>query len=157
AAIRVESGEPPRRRARTPSLTRSEQRLLSVVLIARPPVVAGAAPGSLPASLGETSGLATLREVAVLHGGHVEVLSDGSIAVPLGGPHVAADQAALSARCALALRDQAPGCPIALAMGRGTSGAMWVPEGEAVARAAGLLARRGAAPDAPGRGSAGAG
>jgi tetratricopeptide (TPR) repeat protein len=150
ATIRTEPGEPPRRRARTPSLTRSEQRLLSVVLIAQP---ARPAPG-------ETAALTTLREVAALHGGHVEVLTDGSIAIALSGTHVATDQAVQSARCAIALRDQAPDRAIALAMGRGTSGALWVPEGEAVGRAAGLLAGRPApdaadGPDVLGRGGAG--
>src|SRR6185436_545176 len=123
AALRVEPGEAPRRPARTPSLTRSEQRLLSVALVGRP-MNPGAAPGSLPAPYAEASAL------AALHGGHVEVLTDGSIAVALSGTHVATDQAVLSARCALALRSVAPDRPIALAMGRGTSGATWVPEGE---------------------------
>ena len=158
AAIRVEPGEPPRRPTRAPSLTRSEQRLLSVVLIA-PPARPAASGAGAPASRA-ASALATLREVAALHGGHVELLTDGSVAVALSGTHVATDQAVLSARCALALRDHAPDRAIGLAMGRGTSGAMWVPEGEALGRAAGLLAGREPpdapdAPDALGRASAG--
>jgi eukaryotic-like serine/threonine-protein kinase len=155
AALRVEPGELPRRPARAPSLTRSEQRLLSVALVALPS--ADAAPGSPAPLYAEATALASLREVAALHGGHVEVLTNGSIAVALSGTHVATDQAVLSARCALALRSVVPDRRIALAMGRGTSGATWVPEGEAVARAAGLFAGGGAAPDAPVRGTAGAG
>jgi eukaryotic-like serine/threonine-protein kinase len=155
AAIQVEPGEPVRRRVRSPSLTRSEQRLLSVALVAPGSMPGDLAPGEWPGPPGEASGLASLREVAALHGGHVEVLTDGAIAVALSGTHVATDQAVLSARCALALRSVAPDRPIALAMGRGTSGATWVPEGEAVGRASGLLTARGAAPDPADRGSAG--
>ena len=156
AGLHVEPGEPPRRVVRAPSLTRSEQRLLSVALVARP-VSADAAPGSSPAPYAEATAVASLREVAALHGGHVEVLTDGSIAVALSGTHVASDQAVLSARCALALRSVAPDRRIALAMGHGTSGATWVPEGEAVGRAAGLLAGHGAGPDPRVRGAAGTG
>jgi hypothetical protein len=156
AGLRVEPGESPRRPVRAPSLTRSEQRLLSVALVARP-VDADPAASAPPPPYAEATAVASLREVAALHGGHVEVLTDGSIAVALSGTHVATDQAVLSARCALALRSVVPDRRIALAMGRGTSGATWVPEGEAVGRAAGLLAGGGAAPEPRDRGTAGAG
>ncbi len=158
AALRVEQEE---RRSRPwcapmPSLTRSEQHLLSIVLVACALVpdgdpAAGCPDPSVPAA-GELEVLGRLGQVAVLHGGHLEVLGDGSVVVTLSGTHVATDQAVLSARCAVALRAEAAGRPMALAMGRG-DGAARVPAKDAVDRAANMLARRLGAPSKQGRGN----
>jgi eukaryotic-like serine/threonine-protein kinase len=142
-ALRVEQEDRPAPRmpaAPVPSLTRNEQRLLSVVLIA--PVPAEAEP---------TTALDRLRRTAELHGGHLEILADGSVAVALSGTHIATDQAVLAARCALSLRAEASGHPMALAMGRG-EGTARVPVGEAFDRATSTLARRlGSTPSGQGR------
>jgi tetratricopeptide (TPR) repeat protein len=119
-----------------PSLTRGEQRLLSVVLIARAP-----APEGVPAAAEAAQALDGLRHAAARHGGHLEVMADGAVMVALTGTHVATDQAALSARCALSLRAEASDRPMALAMGR-SDGAAQVAAGAAVERAASELARR---------------
>jgi len=157
AALRVErEGQlPPPWRAPMPSLTRSEQRLLSIVLIARAPVHedtggTAAADPRVTAEADDLEALARLGRAAVLHGGHLEVRTDGSVVVTISGTHVATDQAVLSARCALALRAEASGRPMALAMGRG-EGTARVPAREAVDRAASMLARRVGAPSRPGR------
>jgi len=162
AALPVaQEDQPPRPwRAPVPSLTRSEQRLLSIVLVARAPVpgegrAADAPDQPAPAEVEALEALARLGRAAVLHGGHLEVRADGSVVVTISGTHVATDQAVLSARCALALRAEASGRPMALAMGRG-EGAARVPAKEAVDRAASMLARRlGAPPDDKGRSNGG--
>src|SRR6185369_1605425 len=116
----------------------------------------GPAAPPAPAVLAEAEGLevlARLGRAAVLHGGHLEVLADGAVVVTISGTHVATDQAVLSARCALSLRAEASGRPMALAMGRG-DGATRGPAKETVDRAASMLARRlGAPPDGKGRGN----
>jgi len=156
AALQVEQEDSPRRPWRTamPSLTRSEQRLLSIVLVACAPVPEGEpVPDMRPAEAEALAALARLGRAAVLHGGHLEVQADGSVVVTISGTHVATDQAVLSARCALALRVEASGRPMALAMGRG-EGATRVPAQEAIDRAANMLARRpGAPPHGKGRGN----
>jgi tRNA A-37 threonylcarbamoyl transferase component Bud32/tetratricopeptide (TPR) repeat protein len=139
AALHAEPVEPLPRvsRVAVPSLTRSEQRLLAIVMIAAPAIGGPAVgdDGGDPATM-----LAGVRRVAALHGGHVEVLSEGSVVVALRGTQIATDQAALAARCALALRAEAPDHAVALAMG--LSGMfVGVPGGEVVDRAASLLAR----------------
>jgi eukaryotic-like serine/threonine-protein kinase len=125
-------------RAPMPSLTRHEQRLRSIVMIAGAPTHAGC-PGEAAAAL------ARLGRTAALHGGHLEVLADGAVVVTISGTHVATDQAALSARCALSLRVEASGRPVALAMGRSDEAAR-VPVGGAIDWAASTLARRFAPP-----------
>jgi eukaryotic-like serine/threonine-protein kinase len=150
-----------------PALTASERRLLCVILIgapsddSTPTLVTG-----LPAALAEgvsppttvttqlaADALPRLRQVAELHGAHLEQLQDGafvatvsavrgstpSIGSAPGGAVGARDQVAHAARCALALHRVVPTAPIALATGRGVlAGAM--PVGEAIDRAAALLA-----------------
>jgi len=157
AALHVAQEDPLPRpwRVAMPSLTRSEQRLLSIVLVAPVPVLdegrAAASPDPPVPAQAEVPEV--LRRAAVLHGGHLEVLADGSVVVTISGTHVATDQAVLSARCALALRAEASGRPMALAMGRG-DGAARAPAKEAVDRAASMLARRlGAPPYGKGRGN----
>jgi tRNA A-37 threonylcarbamoyl transferase component Bud32 len=139
AELHLEQTPAPRPlRAAMPSLTRSEQRPLSIALIVPP----DAGPELAPI---DAVALAHVHRIAALHGGHVEVLTDGSVAVAISGTHIATDQAALSARCALALREAVPGHAIALAMGRGGSGGLWAPGSDAVNRAASMVARQGGA------------
>lgn len=106
-------------------LTSSEKRAVAVILIG------AAAISQRPRSqttrtLTVTTGQALAME-AERHGGHCEVLLDGSVAVVLSGKTLATDLAAQAARLALSLRSiltqadiQSAGGdrPIALAMGR---------------------------------------
>jgi hypothetical protein len=160
AALHLEEDKAPIvSRTRTPSLTRSEQRLLSIILVTRAPVHgegrADPAPDQpMGAEVEATEVLAKLHRAAVLHGGHLEVLTDSAVVVTISGTHVATDQAVLSARCALSLRAEASGRPMALAMGHG-EGVARVPVKEAIDRAANMLARRRGAPS-NGNGNGGA-
>src|SRR4029077_11585580 len=83
--------------------------------------------------------------------GRMEQLADGSILVVLDADrHVATDQAAQAARCALAMRAIAGGRPLAIAVGRAESTQPGLRAGEVIHRAARLMARgqvaRGGAP-----------
>jgi tetratricopeptide (TPR) repeat protein len=108
-----------------PSLTRSEQRTLGVVLI--PP-----SPSSDPVDL------AGLRALMERRGARLESLADGSLLTVLARKAVASDLAAQAAQCALALRDALPGRSMALTTGRAQIGMLLA--GEAIDRAALLLA-----------------
>jgi len=132
-----------------PPLTRREQRLLSVVLIA--PRAGGdraAASANRRVVTGDdTPELVGLRRAAAAHGGYFEAWSGGTVLVAISGTQVATDQAALSARCALALRAEASGRLMALAMWH-DDGAAQGPGKAAVDRAASTLARcLGAVPE----------
>ena len=135
---------PPRQRL---SLTRAERRMLSVVLVGGGDDAfdtiadTGGAPPSTPITGGDTQVLAALRASAAHHGGSLERLVDGSHVVMVTATGTAGDQAAQAARCALALKVVAPTAPIALATGRAVIAGRW-PVGEAIDRAAGLLAAR---------------
>jgi eukaryotic-like serine/threonine-protein kinase len=137
------------------SLTTSERRLLSVVLIgggdnydtmvesvAESPTVT-----SQDVSTEGESVLpmiyASLRATALEHGATLERLVDGSHVVTVAGSGSAGDQAMQAARCALALKEVAPTAPMALATGRGVLAGRW-PVGEAIDRAARLLGRAAA-------------
>jgi eukaryotic-like serine/threonine-protein kinase len=119
----------------TESLTTGEQRLLSVVLAIDP---------AFKMDTGDVSPTQRvranepLRNVVKSFGGEVQPLADGSLIVTLTGARTATDQAALGARCALAIRELLPGAPIALATGRGELGSR-LPVGEVIDRAASLL------------------
>ena len=116
------------------ALTDAERRMLSVVLIARPPPET-----RQQASTEEIASplLGVLRAVAEAHGGRAEQLADGTIAVLITGQGVATDLAAQAARCALALHAAAPARPMALATVRSAFSER-TPVSDAVAR----LARR---------------
>jgi serine/threonine protein kinase/tetratricopeptide (TPR) repeat protein len=139
------SEEPIRSSIRTiPALTGGEQRLLSVVLLGAP------RPGEMAvaATLGETD-LSTselsMRETSESRGGRFELLVDGTVLVTIGRTtRIATDQAALGARCALALRELGDGRPMALATGRAEVTGQ-IPVGEAIDRAARMVSKRGAA------------
>lgn len=121
-----------------PALTAGERRLLSVVLLDREPPAEGGVAQTLPAA---NTTLGALRRVAEAHGARAECLADGAIVVAIAGTHVATDQAAIAARCALALRAEAPGRRMALATGRGEGPGKPV-VGEAIDRAVSTLSKR---------------
>jgi tetratricopeptide (TPR) repeat protein len=107
-----------------PSLTRSEQRTLGVVLV--------------PPSPEHEVDLAAVRTLMDRRGARLEPLADGSLLAVLARKAVASDLAAQAAQCALALRDALPGRPMALTTGRAQIGILLA--GEAIDRAARLLA-----------------
>jgi hypothetical protein len=104
-----------------------EQRLVSVVAVS--PV-----PGS-----GLAPALERARAAAGPFGARVEKLGDGTILAALSRGGSVRDQAALAARCALALRDAVGSGSVALATGRAERGPSGL-AGEVVDRAASLLA-----------------
>ncbi len=116
-------------------LTGGEQRVMAMVFVgarheSAEPLHEGAPPS-------EDDVLALVRE----HGAKLDRLVDGTGVVTLSGPGMATDQAARAARLALALHQLLPGVPMALATGRGDV-ARRIPVGDAIERAARLLARR---------------
>jgi len=151
-------------------LTAGEQRVAAVLLIAGAgalvsPAVAEAtlvtgasgrsegrsdsAPESERPSLMVAKLEAALVAVVEQHGGHLDVLLDGTRVVTMVDGGIATDEAARAARCALALRGVLPGAPMAIASGRTRVGARQ-PTGGAIERAALLLAESiGAASGAP--------
>ena len=137
------------------SLTTSERRLLSVVLIG-----AGDNYDTIAESVADSPTVtsqdistegesvvpmiyASLRATALEHGATLERLVDGSHVVTVAGSGSAGDQAMQAARCALALKEVAPTAPMALATGRGVLAGRW-PVGEAIDRAARLLGKAAA-------------
>ncbi len=139
------SDEPARPSSRIiPALTGGEQRLLSVVLLGAP----NPGDAAIAATLGEMD-LSTkelsMRETSESRGGRFELLADGTVLVTIGRTtRIATDQAALGARCALALRELGEGRPMALATGRAEVTGQ-VPVGEAIDRAARMLSKRSGA------------
>jgi serine/threonine protein kinase/tetratricopeptide (TPR) repeat protein len=129
------------------ALTREEQRLLCVVLVAGDLPSDDLPSDDLPSEGAMTptrtppeaeSLRETVQRAAMAYGARFELLADGSAAAALVGTAAATDQAAQGARCALALRALLPGRPMALAMGRGEIDGP-LPVGEAIERAAGIL------------------
>jgi hypothetical protein len=114
------------------SLTHYEQRIVSVVL-------AGAPQG----------GAHTAREQAApeieRHGGHLNVLADGSMLVTIWGAGSAVDRAERAARCALQMQLTFPGVAICVVTGRGVVSARVV-EGDVIER--GVRALHAAQPGA---------
>jgi eukaryotic-like serine/threonine-protein kinase len=122
------------------ALTRSERRVLSVVLLGPDPrPLDVASPTRIEAESEVAGACAALREVAEAHGGQLEWLADGSMLVLLSNPaRVATDQTAQAARCALALRAEVRDRPMALATGRlEVTGKQ--PAGDAIERAERIL------------------
>ncbi|WP_437969915.1 protein kinase [Sorangium sp. So ce260] len=106
----ISAPSPPR------SLTHRERRVRCVLLMAAEPHAAGGAAG--PSAETETAWARdeATREVAGL-GCQLDVLVDSSILITFAGTGLATDQAVRAARCALSLREQAGGRPMALATG----------------------------------------
>src|SRR5262249_11768318 len=87
------------------ALTFASRSVLSVVLSDAGPASGGAISSDAETHVAED--LAELRRTAQLHGGHTELLVDGSILITWVGTGVATDQAAQAARCGLAVRAHA--------------------------------------------------
>jgi predicted RNA-binding protein YlxR (DUF448 family) len=127
---REAGGEPPAH------LRRIQQQLVSIVLVSR-----GAPP---PEDAGhDTVRRYVPRDSIVLelapYGAQLEPLADGSLVATIIPEHGAAtDQAALAARCALALKEQWPEAAVVLATGRGFLNER-LPVGEAMDKAGWLL------------------
>ncbi len=128
---------------RRPSITKSEHRLVSVI-------VATGALGSLPhdepiasaetmPAVVATHRLDPITRALAPFGGRLESLADGSIIVTLVARGAVTDQAVRAARAALLLKTLLPGCPLALATGRGVIEGR-APSGEAIDRASLLVA-----------------
>ena len=115
---------------RSAALTRSEQRLVTVVLAGAP---AGAA-RSMPAA-----DRAALSIAVEPYGGQLTPLAGGAMMVTTWTPGTALDRAERAALCALAVRDRFPALPVAVATGRGLLSARVV-EGDVIDRAARSLA-----------------
>jgi serine/threonine protein kinase/tetratricopeptide (TPR) repeat protein len=84
----------------------------------------------------------SLRAELTRRGADVERLADGSVVATMrkDAHHAATDQAAQAARCAVVVRERWPEASVALSTGRAVLGTS-VPIGEAVDRAARLLAK----------------
>ncbi|NUQ75538.1 MAG: protein kinase [Polyangiaceae bacterium] len=121
---------------RRAALTGSEQRAISVVLVRGEKVSAGGDADTMDAA--RTAKSVMLRRGAEALGGSCGELWDGSLLVSIGGAAAATDQAAQAARCALWLRDHAPGRAVALATGSGESSGKMA-TGEAIDRAVKML------------------
>jgi hypothetical protein len=114
-----------------PALTGSERRLVSVLLLER-------ARSSTASATAPAAGLELMRDVAMRHGGVIEILPDGSASISLVATGVATDLAAGAARCAHSLRERVPARAIAVATGWDDE-ASRLPTGEVIDRAAWLL------------------
>lgn len=106
-----------------------ERRIAAVLLVA-----------ASPQTEERTAGARDLAALVDRFGCHLERLSDGAAVITAGRPPLSVDEVARVARCALATGALLPGVPLALATGwTETAGQGLV--GEAIARAAALLAR----------------
>ncbi|MBI5514158.1 MAG: protein kinase [Deltaproteobacteria bacterium] len=150
--LKVTQPGPGAPRAAAGGLGTDEQRVLNVI-VGMPASVGRQAPppGADLDRTFPTDVYSTLQATVKSYGGRLEALLDGSLVVGIPGPPgaVATDQAALAARCALALSDLVPSLPLALATGRGRFFGSW-PIGEVLDRATALL--RAAPPDTAPRG-----
>lgn len=111
------------------SLTHGEKRLVSMVVVVPPTVVA------LPAETVENEGdnatvrntvrpdkrMVEVRRAAEMFGARLEVIANGMLIAMLVGSGPATDQAAIAARCALRMHWLLPECPIVLLTRRGES------------------------------------
>ena len=133
--------------ARKPALTKSEHRIVSVVLakgalsasLPRGEPFASAA--TVPAST-STQRIDAISRATAPFGGRLETLADGSILLTLLGRGAVTDQVARAARAALALKGILPETPVVLATGRSALEGR-APSSEAIDRAS-SLAEKGA-------------
>jgi len=126
---------------RSASLTRGEQRLLSVILAHRAlrddDRVDHTAPTLAPGSVPRGDALAALRASVEPYEPRIDRLADGSVLATIAGTGSATDLTLRAARCALSMRTTLAGASIAMATGRG-SDAGRLAAGEVVERAAEL-------------------
>jgi hypothetical protein len=120
------------------SLTRSEQRLVSVVATSLG-LGRTMATSTVPSTAADASPLLALRGAAERHGARLEVLADGSAVAVLPSSSTPAELATRAARCALEMRAALPGAPMVLTTGRATLEGR-LPVGEVIDRAASALA-----------------
>ena len=141
-AFRAAESAPPE------SITRREQRLLSVVMIGGEELFSSDSATAPTMTSAEAVGALSPFRVAVeARGGRLEVLPGGSIVATISGTGIATDQAAQAALCALAVRAAIPDRSMVLATGRGEVAGR-LPVGEAIDRAARMIyARRALRPD----------
>jgi tetratricopeptide (TPR) repeat protein len=133
-------------RIKSPALTRTEKRLVFVVFVSNSDNELALLDPSRPETIRYVaSALEDITATVSGHGGHLERLADGSVVVTLGGSGAATDQAARTARCALAIRSAVPDLPMAIATAwEVTSQRSAI--GQVIDRAVALL-RRGSAPE----------
>jgi tetratricopeptide (TPR) repeat protein len=127
------------------SLTRSERKLLSVILAKGALVDESPHQSGVAATLAASEAMPTFeayRGVVHAHGGSLERLADGSLIATLCMSGAATDQARAAARCALAMHRILPEVPITLATGPGDLSARG-PGGEVLERAARLMRNAG--------------
>jgi len=126
-----------------PTLTRMEQRLLTVMLASVPVARDAGAPREADGPITHVDVVADdtgLHDIATRYRARLERLADGSCVATVTGTGAATDVAATAARCALALRAALGNVPMSLATGRGgVTGRL--PFGDVVDRAAGLMGR----------------
>jgi tetratricopeptide (TPR) repeat protein len=101
------------------SLTRDEQRLVTLVLAGDPDAATDRSRIGVAAA-------ADLRSAIAAYGGQVDALAGGSLIVTTWGAGSALDRAERAAHCALALKARFPRLPIAMASGRGRVAARMV-------------------------------
>ncbi|MFT3772360.1 MAG: protein kinase [Minicystis sp.] len=134
-----------KRVARPPALTARERRLVSVILAAPHPLD-DVAPDAQTVSLDDAEVTrAQIVRVVETFRGQLDDVADGSLLVTLSGTSGAVAQTARAARCALAMHAALPKAAIVLATGLGVV-AERLPVGEAIDRAAHLLAEARRAP-----------
>ena len=150
AELAALGGPPASRPASTlppaPSITGTEQRLVSVVLatnrIAEAEDMGDIPVNSLDAptnvSPSGRSLLESVERTVAAFGARIEGLADGTLVATIAGQGNAADQAAQAARCALAMRSAAPRLAIVVATGRGVFSGQ-LPMGDVIDRATALL------------------
>jgi tetratricopeptide (TPR) repeat protein len=123
-------------------LGHAEQQLVTVV-VGAPGATAGPAAGLEATMLPAPALRQKLEPIARRHGARLEVLPDGSAIAVAHVPGAPAEQALRAARFAVALREAAPGGPIAIATGRSVV-ELSLPVGEAIDRAVGAVRRAAA-------------
>jgi hypothetical protein len=124
-----------------PSIGRveGEQKLMSIILSASDAAPSDSATMDVHDVTLPPAKLEDLRQTLSLYGARVDQLVDGSLLATLvPGLCAATDQAALSVRCALLIKERWPEAIVALATGRGVLHEH-LPSGEAIDRAGRLL------------------
>jgi tetratricopeptide (TPR) repeat protein/tRNA A-37 threonylcarbamoyl transferase component Bud32 len=120
-------------------LTRSEQRLVSVVVAAAYTASADEEPTINDGTWTGLSALAEkIRSAVAPFGARFDALANGTLIATLAGRHNASEQAVRAARCALTIRSVAANLPMVVATGRGIVDER-VPAGDAVERAIKML------------------
>jgi len=131
------TGAQPSRSLSPPALTQREQRVLCLVLAAGQLEATSSAATLQP---GATDVMGSVRAAVEAHGGHPELLADGSMVARIEAGSTPTDQAVHAAHCAVAIRNVAPELPLALVAGRGHFLGP-VPVGEVIERGSVLLGR----------------